>query len=178
MQHGSVIAFIGAVTTMVGAASGDVAVMPWEVVSPFDNAQAEVEWRGAGTGITGVIRWIDPVTPNMTLDMFDAATTANGTKWTAPVSYSSGQAITIGYADSPSSGTVFASTTPGAENYIQVRSYEPGVYAMRVEMMQGSVTNDAFFDNAMIVVRFAQMPSPGTAVVMAAGVAAMARRRR
>ncbi|RMH31409.1 MAG: hypothetical protein D6692_00480 [Planctomycetota bacterium] len=178
MPRATPIAFIAAAAACAPLSHAEPVAVA-SIVSPFDGATMEIEWRTSQPNATGLILWAQTNTPNITTaTVFDLSAAQPGDRWTAPTLYNSGQSVLLSYTDAPGSTSRYTLDELAAGGYIQIRADAQGLFAVRSEMLQGTVSDSAFFDNALIMIRFAQLPAPGSVACGCFALAWAARRHR
>lgn len=177
MPRATIIACVTAAACF-GPTSHAEPVAVSSIVSPFDRATMEIEWRTSQPNATGLILWAEPQTSNYTTTVFDLSTAQPGDRWTAPALYNTGESVLLLYTDAPGSSSRYTLDDLAAGGIVQIRADGLGLFAVRSEMLQGSVSDSAFFDNALIMIRFAQLPAPAGVACGVVALAWGARRRR
>lgn len=177
MPRATTIAFITAAAACAAVSHAEPVAVA-SVVSPLDGATMEIEWRTSQPNATGLILWAEASASNFTTTVFDLSSAQPGDRWTAPALYNSGESVRLLYTDAPGSSSHYTLDELAAGGYVQIRADGHGLFAVRSEMLQGTVSDSAFFDNALIMIRFAQLPTPGSVACGCVALAWAARRHR
>lgn len=167
------------VALLASPAAADIAIGPQAVFSPFDHAWVTVEWAEPTLRFNGMLRWANPIDPGLSsfgVDLINLRTVTQGTRVVLPELFSSGQELILGYADH--NGTLlFTHKEPDKSPPLEIVVVSPTEYQFFAPTLQSPDGPSTEMENAMIIVRFAQLPSPGTVVFIGAlGLLAVRRR--
>jgi hypothetical protein len=184
-RHPAPSVFPVAAALMFGAlganpAAADIAIGPQAIFSPFDRARVTVEWGEAPPRFGGVVRWANPANPEIShfdARLFDLGTVAAGDRVALPELFSRGQELILGYAETVSGSTLFTHKDARVSAYLDIVARSPDEYLILAPGLQSPAGQSTAMDNALIIVRFAQLPSPGTGVFIGMLVLVASRRR-
>lgn len=177
MTHGTARLIVAATMIAAPAASAEVAGGNAPIISPFDDARVTVEWGPDTVEYPGFIRWADPEVPNTWTNILEIPEARPGDHFVLPRSFSAAEELVLGYASTAGGPTEFSMASPGSDQYVQITAIDSMTFSVRLAGAQpGSGTANAI-DHALFLVRFAQMPAPGSPA-MAVAVLLCVRRRR
>lgn len=174
-------AFAAAAVALVlsaAPAAASVAIEPRDIFSPFDGAQVTIEWNEPDLSLTGHLRWANPSDPHVSLsdtNVFDLSVVRPGDRFILPELFAEGQSLVLGYAPAPNATTVFTHDDPWALPDLVVTQTSPTEFLVfapgRYPGPDGGLT-----EHATVIVRFALIPAPGSALCVV-GLAGFAPRR-
>ncbi len=172
--------FVPASLALLGApAAASIAIGPQSMFSPFDQALVTVEWAEPALRFNGTLRWANPTDPGLSntgVDLINLSTVTQGTRAVLPELFSAGQELILGYADH--TGTLlFTHKEPDKSPLLDIVAVSPTEYLIFAPVLQSPHGPSTEMDNAMVIVRFAQLPSPGTGVFIGVLGLLAARRR-
>lgn len=161
-------------------AAADVVIEPQAIFSPFDRATVTVEWGNVQSRFGGFVRWANPASPGVGIldtNLFNLERVSPGDRAVLPERFSHGQELVLGFAETEGGATLFTLGDPAVAAYVDVVARSPQEYLVFAPSPQASDGQSTAMDNAMIIVRFAQLPSPGTGVFIGTLLLAASRRR-
>jgi hypothetical protein len=165
-------AMIAAPTAIAEVAGGNA-----PMISPFDDALVTVEWGQDTIEYPGFIRWADPEVPNTWTNILEIPTARPGDHFVLPRTFSATEELVLGYARTAQGATEFSTASPGSDQYVQITAIDSMTFSVRLAGAQpGSGTANAI-DHALFLVRFAQMPAPGSPALAVAVLLCVRRRR-
>ncbi len=178
MLAASAVVVLGALGS--GRAAAGVAIEPQEIFSPFDEAVVTVEWGEIGSRFSGILRWANPADPRIGVldtNLFDLDTVAAGDRAVLPARFSRGQELILGFAERPDGAIVSTFKDADLAAMVNIAARSPQEYFVYERATSGPDGQSTFMDNATIIVRFAQLPSPGTGVFIGTLLLVASRRR-
>lgn len=166
----------------VGAdrAAAEAVIKSTDIFSPFDDAVVTVEWGDVQSRFSGYLRWANPTDFKVgTLDttLFNLDKVSPGDLVKLPQTFSLGQELIFGFADTLDGKTLYTLKDPEIAIQIDIVARSRQEYLIFAAGTPTSDGKSTEMDNAMIIVRFAQLPSPGTGVFIGT-LMLMASRRR
>lgn len=167
----------GAVLAAGTGARGEIVVSPDAVASPFDHAVATLEWGQAPAGLTGFVRWTDAATPNVWTNAFDIASASPGDTFVIPHAFGAGESFVLTYAQDESGPAMATTDDPWLDAYVRVATNDGLTYAYADASSTPAGVSASYFDHAILVLRFAQMPSPSSLAMLGVVCLACPRRR-
>lgn len=165
------------VTNRAGA---DVAIEPQGVFSPFDHAVVTLEWGEPQSRFSGVVRWANPANAKVSIldtNLFDLSKVSKGDRVVLAETFSRGQELILGYAETDTGKTLYTHKDPELAVYLDIVARSKDEYRIFAPALQSTDGKSTEMDNAMIIVRFAQLPSPGTGVFIGTLMLVASRRR-
>jgi hypothetical protein len=161
-------------------AAADVVIRDQDIFSPFDEAVVTLEWGDVRPRFSGFVRWANLASPKIGIldtNLFNLDKVAAGDRVVLSEPFARGQELILGFAETIDGKTLY--TFNGAEiaESVGVLARSPQEYLIFAPRLQGPDGQSTAMDNAMIIVRFAQLPSPGTGVFIGTLLLAASRRR-
>lgn len=164
----------------VGRAAGDVVIKSNEIFSPFDDALVTVEWGDVQSRFSGYLRWANPTDlkiGSLDTNLFNLDKVSPGDLVKLPRTFSLGQELIFGFADTLDGKTLYTHKDPEIAVQIDILARSRQEYLIFASGTPTSDGKSTEMDNAMMIVRFAQLPSPGTGVFIGTLMLAASRRR-
>lgn len=177
MEHGTAALTIAGLLGAGSVATAEVAGGNAPLVSPFDNARVTVEWGPDTVEFPGFVRWADPTVPNTWTNILEIPVARPGDHFVVPRVFSAAEELVLGYARTAGGATEFAIADPEADLYVQITAIDSMTFSVRSAAAQPGSGTASAVEHALFLVRFAQMPAPGTPA-FAAGLLLCVRRRR
>lgn len=169
---------LGLVST--NRAAADVAIKYQDIFSPFDEAVVTLEWGDVQSRFSGFVRWANPASPKIGIldtNLFNLDKVAAGDRVVLSEPFARGQELILGFAETVDGKTLYTFNDPSLAESMGVLARSPQEYLIFAPQMQGPDGQSTAMDNAMIIVRFAQLPSPGTGVFIGTLLLVASRRR-
>lgn len=166
---------------LASPAMASIAILPQAILSPFDEAQVSVEWSEPLYRTGGYVRWANPTDmvtlANLDTNLFGIQAMPTGAKVILPVLFDEHQPLVLGYAESATGNLLFRTDDDWSAVHLDIVQVTPAEYRIYAPGLAAFLDGRDPYDHAMIIVRFAQLPAPGTACVLGL-MPLLARRRR
>jgi len=176
----AVLAALSAPPILAASAHADVGGPDSGLITPFDNAQVSFEWVMSRAGYTGDLSAAIPNLTGESVFVFNNKAARPGETVVLSHVFNAGDPVHLTYEVTRGARDVFStSDTDGLAQFrfTQVAS-GPGSAELLVGVEDIRLPGgDSDFDDVVVRMRFAQLPSPAGLTVLAFG-AALCRRRR